>query len=260
MTAEEILVALAIKFKGNWEDIYCATQNKEYDDLDNYLAEAISNQYRYITILSPEYPELLRKQYMPPFVLFYYGDISLLTNVAKNVAVVGSRECSDYGKEMTEKIVKEICHEYTIVSGMAIGIDTVAHHAAIEGGGKTIAILGGGIDYIYPPSNRKLYQELKKNHLIVSEYPGNTITQPDNFPRRNRIIAMISRGTIVTEAYARSGTLTTVMFTLQCNRLLLCVPYLATSDSECNRLIANGAYLIQSGKEAISILENDIHI
>ena len=260
MNSEEIIVALAIKYQGDWYAIEKALRDTSDRDLEEHLQIAINSDYQYITILSPDYPAVLRNEYMPPFVLFYHGDISLLKDIGKNVAVVGSRECTDYGIEMTQAIVRDICSSYNIVSGMARGIDAVAHETAIKNGGKTIAVLGGGIDYIYPQSNRHLYERMKGHHLIISEYPGDIIPKPDWFPRRNRIIAMISCGTIVTEAYAHSGTLTTVMFTLQAQRLLMCVPYLATAKSECNRLIAEGAYLVENGNQVLEVLKNDNHI
>lgn len=275
MNSEELLVALAIKYDGDWESIMQALQYKKLDDkyeddeklfqdkyadLESYLEKAKNADYKYTTILSEDYPSILREQYMPPFVLFYHGDLSLLNKIGNNVGVVGSRECSSYGEDMTRTIVSTVAKRFTIVSGLAIGIDTIAHETALKEGGNTIAVLGGGIDYCYPLRNRKLYEKIKATNLVISEYPGNVLPQPDNFPRRNRIIAMISRGIIVTEAYAHSGTLTTVMFALQCQRLILCVPYPATANSECNRLIAEGAYLIENGNQAIEILERDIHI
>ena len=161
---------------------------------------------------------------------------------------------------MTEMLVKGICKDFVIVSGLALGIDAIAHRACIANGGKTIAVLGTGIDYCYPRSNRRLYEEIKKNHLVISEYPGNMVTDFGSFPRRNRIIAMISRGLVVTEAYEYSGTLTTVMFALQCSRAVLCVPYPAGLGSECNRLISEGAFLIENGKKAIDILDSELYL
>ena len=275
MNSEELLVALAVKYGGDWEDIMCALTKRgtlkrekeesgeDWDDdseLEPYLDIAKKSNYKYLTILSDDYPTILKKQYMPPFVLFYYGDISLLLNIPNNVAVVGSRNCTEYGDRMTREVVETVAKKYTIVSGMAIGIDTIAHQTAIDAGGKTIAVLGSGIDYCYPLRNRKLYEEIKKNHLVVSEYPGYMIPEDINFPRRNRIIAMISKGLIVTEAHAHSGTLTTVMFALQCSRPILCVPYPAGLGSECNRLISDGAYLIENGKKAVEILKSEVHV
>ena len=275
MNSEEIVVALAIKYNGDWENIMCALTNRsilksemeekgeQWDDdseLGPYLEIAKQSDYKYITILSDDYPQILKQQYMPPFVLFYYGDISLLYDITKNLAVVGSRECTEYGASITETIVKEVAKEYVIVSGLAKGIDAIAHQSAIDVEGKTIAVLGSGIDYCYPPSNKKLYAEIKKNHLILSEYPGKVVPEPYNFPRRNRIIAMISKGLLVTEAYAKSGTLTTVMFALQCSRLIMCVPHQAGLGSECNRLISDGAYPVEDGKRVIELLKSETRL
>lgn len=260
MESEKLLVALAIKHKGDWDEIYKALTNKEINDLDEYLVMVDNLKCKYITILSEDYPLCLKYAFKAPIVLFYYGDINLLINVQNNVSVVGSRDYSTYAKEMTESIVEDLAKEYVIVSGMARGIDTIAHNAAISNGGKTIAVLGSGIDYCYPLENKYLYQDIKRDHLVISEYPGHTLPTKTTFPMRNRIIAMISRGTIVTEAYAKSGTLSTIMFALEYNRAVLCVPYPATAKSECNRLIASGAFLVENGKQAIEILKKEICI
>ena len=151
--------------------------------------------------------------------------------------------------------MSEVAKEYTVVSGLAIGTDTLVHQTTIDVGGKTIAVLGSGIDYCYPVRNKELYEEIKRNHLVISEYPGDLMPSEISFPRRNRIIAMISKGLIVTEAYARSGTLTTVMFALQYSKTVMCVPYRAGLGSECNRLISEGAFLVEDGKTAIEILK-----
>ena len=259
MNAEEIIVSMAIKYRGDWNDIYAGLSDPQNRDLEEYFKIAQKMKCKYVTILSEEYPDYLKNSFKPPFVLFYYGDISLISNIGKNVAVVGSRVCSDYAVEATKDIVGVIAKEYNIVSGMAMGIDTVAHESAMEVGGKTIAVLGCGIDYVFPPSNDALYKRIKENHLVVSEYPGFTPPRTDTFPMRNRIIAMLASATIVTEAYERSGTLTTVMFTLDYGRLLMCVPYPRLSNSECNRLIGGGAFLVETGKDVLKILSNNNH-
>ena len=275
MNSEEILVALAIKHDGDWDKIMKSLkqdrlrkmdlldEKEEVDtikELEQYYEIAKNASYKYTTLLSKDYPELLKALYKPPFVLFYFGDLSLARDCGRNVSVVGSRHCSEYGVNMTNKIVQEIANQYNIVSGLAAGIDTIAHQTAIDVGGKTIAILGGGIEYCYPSSNLMLYEEIKRFHLVMSEYPGKLIPDYYKFPRRNRIIAALSRGTIVTEAYARSGSLYTVGYALETNRLVMCVPYPADCESECNRLIAGGAYLIENGKDALEILDTEIHL
>ncbi len=258
MKSDEILLALSLKFNGDWEQIYRALVARETSDLEPYLLRAQRMRCQYITILSEQYPPQMRCQRYPPFVLFYHGDLSLLNDINKNVAVIGSRECTEYGERMTEQIVSEISDEYIIVSGLARGIDRVAHEAAIKSGGKTIAVLGNGVDFIYLNSNKDLYEDIKKNHLVISEYPFCTPPSPTSFPMRNRIIAMITKGIVVTEAYAKSGTLITVMHALQTQRAVLCVPYPADAKSECNRLISEGAYLVENGENVKEILKTEI--
>ena len=157
LTSEEVIVGLAIKYQGDWNAIYKGVLDVQDRDLDQYIKLVKRMKSNYITILSKDYPEYLKHCFKPPFVLFYYGDISLIANIGKNVAVVGSRVCSDYAVEATKDIVGVVAKEYNIVSGMAIGIDTVAHESAMEVGGKTVAVLGCGIDYVFPPSNDALY-------------------------------------------------------------------------------------------------------
>ena len=259
LTAEEIVVGLAIKYQGDWNSIYAGLSNPLDRDLEQYVEVARNMKCKYVTIVSEDYPRYLHYCYKPPFVLFYYGDKTLLSQIGKNIAVVGSRLCSDYGSDATKEIVSVVAKEYNIVSGMAMGIDTIAHETAMEAGGKTIAVLGSGIDYVFPPSNKELYKRIKEGHLVVSEYPGDAAPRTDTFPMRNRIIAMLSCGTIVTEAYGHSGTLTTVMFTLDYGRILLCVPYPRGRNSECNRLISGGAYLVENGEEVLKILQEVNH-
>ena len=275
MNTEEIVAAVALKYSGDWENIMCALQKRTNDreeaemngevwdddyELGPYLEILKKSNYSYVTIMSDQYPALLKKLSYPPFVLFYYGDISLLSDPHRLVSVVGSRECTEYGAQMTRELVQGVAKEYIVVSGMARGIDAIAHQTAIEAGGKTIAVLGSGIDICYPPSNRKLYEEIKENHLVISEYPCDVIPEPFLFPRRNRIIASLSSGLIVTEAHPKSGTLTTVMFALNLNRAVMCVPYPAGLNSECNRLIVDGALLVENAKQVLDILKMQVHL
>lgn len=253
ITHHDYLVYFAIKCNGDRLKILEASENKkllEIDDIDviNTLSTLKSKA---ITILDEDYPEYLKRSIMPPLVLFYYGDISLLQNPENNIAVVGSRNHSEYGVKMTTEIVKDICPFLTIVSGMAIGIDTVAQTTAIENGGKTIAVLPSGIDYCYPIRNRLLYEEIKKNHLIISEYPNDLEPTENNFRCRNRIVAAISKAVVVTEAKHYSGTLITVGVALQSGKDIYCVPYHGDEESHCNRLIKEGAVLVECGDDIL---------
>jgi DNA processing protein len=167
--------------------------------------------------------------------------------------MVGSRNYSAYGEKMTRSIASGLAQAgYVIVSGMAIGIDTIAQNEAIENGGGTVAVLGSGIDYCYPARNKKLYEHLKNYHLVISEYPGDIVPESRFFPIRNRIIAGISKTLVITEAEPLSGTSTTAALALNGNTDVMCVPYLAGSHSECNRLIAAGATLVEEVEDVIN--------
>ncbi|MCR5185231.1 MAG: DNA-processing protein DprA [Bacilli bacterium] len=258
MDARELLCLIALKYNGDWDSIYRAIQNRanEQEEWLEYLPRLKKMKAKYITVLDQEYPQYLRQSRCPPFVLFYYGDISLINDINKNVAFVGSRDCSEYGASMTEQLVKAVSPKYNIVSGLALGIDAIAHQSAIDSGGKTIAVLGGGIDYIYPSSNRELYYKIKHEHLILSEYPESTQPEPRFFPIRNRIVAMLSKAVVVTEAHQYSGTLITVTWALESNKPVICVPYPAGLNSECNRLIRDGSDIVESGEELLKTLDN----
>ena len=254
LKSNEVLTYIAIKNDGDWNAIYNEIlEKKNYDAVE--VRETLNNmKCKVVTILDPEFPKSFNGVSRQPFALFYYGDISLLSQYEHNVAVVGSRECSPYGEKMTAKLVREICHEYNIVSGLAYGIDTVAHKTCLENGGKTIAVLGSGIDYPYPVRNRELYNIIKEKGLIISEYPGSILPKPENFPFRNRIIAAISKGLLVGEAHPHSGSSTTAFFSAMLGRDVFCVPYHADENSECNRLIIDGAVMVENGEDIIDCL------
>lgn len=167
------------------------------------------------------FPETLKKIYNPPKALYCFGNIKLLnTNI---IAIIGARECSTYGKQVTKKIAKELVeNNYTVVSGLAVGIDSYAHIGGIE---RTIAVLGSGFNNIYPHSNIELVKNIIKNNgLVVSEYELNEKPKPQNFPARNRIISGLSNGIIVVEAKKKSGTFITVDLGLEAGKNIYAVP------------------------------------
>lgn len=251
MNSRDILVGLVIKYKAKWVDVMKAISQRERPD-DEYILKAQQLQCKTVTLLDPEYPSTLRLVLKPPFVLFYYGDLSIISDYYKNISIVGSRDCSEYGERKTKEIAGDLAEKgYVIISGMARGIDSIAHKAAIDRGGKTVAILGCGIEYCYPKQNAKLYKEVKENHLLISEYPGNEPPAPENFPIRNRIIAGLSKTLVVTEAKYQSGSLTTALLALDGNADVMCLPYPADQKSECNRLIMNGALLAENAEDVI---------
>ena len=249
MESREILLYYAIKYVGDWNKIYEVIHDKEEIDLDEAQKVISSNKNNYITILDEDYPESLKRGYKAPFILFYHGDISLLSDDKNKIAVVGSRRNSEYGKEMTEKLVKGICKDFVIVSGLAIGIDAIAHRTCIENGGKTIAVLGNGINFHYLEENKDIYEVCKKNHLIISEYPDMVPPKPECFPIRNRIIAGLCNSLLVTEGKIHSGTQITAFLMVQKSGDVCCVPARAGEESICNHLIKEGAYLVETPED-----------
>lgn len=203
----------------------------------------------------PDYPESLRQIPDPPLHAYINGDRSLLRNPC--VAIVGSRTCSSYGQAMARNIASGLGQAgVTVVSGFALGIDRQAHSAALQHSGRSIAILGTGLDMIYPPRNKDLWQKLQHHGLILTEFaPGN---EPDahNFPRRNRIISGLSMGVIVVEAAQKSGSLITARLALEHNREVFAVPGQATTPSfaGCLELLRQGAVLVRTAHDVLEEL------
>ena len=225
----------------------------------NKLLEKLNKEkLNVLTIEDPAYPKLLKQIYDPPFILYYRGRIEAFNGFL--LAVVGARKYSAYGRQVTEKLVKELTlNNLTIVSGLALGIDALAHAAAIEAGGKTVAVLGSGLDQqnIYPWQNRYLADKIQAHGgLILSEYPIGTMPLKHHFPQRNRIISGLSSATLVIEAGEKSGALITAFHALEQNREVFAVPgsiYSGASEGT-NRLIAMGAKLVTGAKDIIETL------
>lgn len=250
--ARELLVYLSIRYQGDFDQMLEAIRRKEKID-DDAVKEAIKAvKSSYCTLLDDDYPASLKQVYKPPLVLFYYGDWSLVNSIKDHIAVIGTRKPTEYGERMTKKIVTDlVTMGQVIVSGMALGIDSIAHQAAIDHGGMTIAVLGSGIDHCYPVRNQALYQTIKDHHLLISEYPGNLPAKKDYFPIRNRLVAALSEAVFVAEAHERSGTLITVSQALNQGKDIYCLPYPADAHSVCNSLIKDGAYLVESANDIV---------
>ena len=246
MKPREILIYYAIIHQGNWDKIYeSIVLNRDFDEEE--AKRIIANpKSKVVTMFDDDYPQQLKFIRKPPFVLFYHGDISIIKDKYKAVSVVGSRDYSEYGEAVTNYFVKNLCKELVIVSGMARGIDGIAHRACIENGGKTVAVLGSGINVCYPAKNLDIYDECKKHHLVLSEYPDLTEPCPLSFPIRNRIIAALSNCLLVTEGEMNSGTSITAHLTLEDGGNVCCVPTHIGKNSVCNHLIANGAALVET--------------
>ena len=201
----------------------------------------------------PDYPDLLEQIASPPLLLFVRGDFSKKDEGA--VSIVGCRNPDPYGESMAMSIAADLAkNNVTVVSGMARGIDGIAQKSALKAGGRTIAVLGTGIDVIYPPEHDKLYQAIIENGAVVSEFPLGARPDPGNFPRRNRIISGLSLGVIVIQAMSRkSGTLITVRHALEQDREVFAVPGNAGSKGGRvgNALIKEGAKLVEDARDVL---------
>ena len=195
--------------------------------------------YNFITIKDDAYPECLKEISNPPLKLYYKGNLDLLKE-ERLIAVVGTRNPSSYGKLCCEYMVKKMSRaNITIVSGFAKGIDSIAHKTSLLTDGKTIAVIASGLDIVYPASNLSLYREIEEKGLILSEYEAGVKPFKSNFPQRNRIIAGLSKGTIVVESKDRGGSLITADLALEFNRDVYAVPGDVFSEYSkgCNNLI-----------------------
>lgn len=206
-----------------------------------------------ITIKGKEYPKQLKNIPNPPKQLYFIGDIELLNK--NSIAIIGTRNASGNGKRLASKFSKELVAQGIVtVSGMAKGIDAEAHKSTIEAGGKTIAVLGNGLNHIFPPENTNLYQEIiKSGGLVVSEYLPNTPPSSNLFLERNRIVSGISIGVLVVEAAYRSGTSVTAKLAKEQDRKVFVLPHEINDKYGVgtNKLIRKGAILVTSTKEII---------
>ncbi len=202
----------------------------------------------------PKYPDLLKEIPDPPPYLYYIGNLDLLKRPC--IAVVGSRICSKTGKELSFSISKELSSlGICVVSGFALGIDREAHLGALEEKGSSIAVLGCGLDIIYPARNKDVWLKLKEKGLILTEFSIGTSPEGNNFPRRNRIISGMSYGVVVIEAKERSGSLITARLGIEQGRMVFAVPSSPSSLYQgTNKLIKEGATLITSAKEIVEEL------
>jgi len=202
-----------------------------------------------------DYPELLKAIFDPPPGLFVKGDLSSCNNQA--VAVVGARKATGYGLAVAAKLAGELAGAgVTVVSGMARGVDTAAHKGALAAGGRTVAVLGCGVDVVYPRENAKLMAEIAENSVVISEFPLQSQPEAWHFPYRNRIISGLCRGTVIVEAAERSGALITADFALEQGREVMAVPGNITSTLSCgtNRLIKQGARPVENASDILEEL------
>lgn len=215
------------------------------------LARAEREGVSIITCRDPAYPERLRRIYDPPPLLYIKGRLDA---AEIPVAVVGSRNASPYGRYVTERLCRELAQRgVTVVSGLARGIDTCAHRGALAGRGRTIAVMGCGIDVVYPPENRKLHGEIASSGAVVTEFPFGTEPDRPHFPARNRIISGLSLGVLIVEAGEKSGSLITARCALDQNREVFAVPGSIDLPGSrgVNRLLRQGAKLVENVEDIL---------
>lgn len=195
----------------------------------------------FITIEDPEYPPLLKEIADPPLVLFYAGHLELLQQQA--LAVVGSRAAATSRRQLVGELITPLLKDYVIISGLARGIDSFAHQLTTSQHGQTIGIVGCGLDRCYPSENQRLFQQMKEEQLIISEYPKGTPPRQYHFPQRNRLIAGLAQGVVVIEAKEKSGSLITAQLALENGREVFAVPGdpLQNNAEGCHSLIRDGA-------------------
>jgi len=242
----------------NRQDIFQLC-NKNTEMAEKIMIKAGQLGIRIVTIQETEYPSYLRNIYDPPHVLYVYGELPKQDDIA--IAVVGSRNASPYGQKVAEALSYQLAKRgIIIVSGMARGIDTYAHKGALNAGKRTIAVLGCGVDVVYPKENKRLAESIAKNGALISEYPPGTYPSPGNFPARNRIISGLCYGTVVVEAGEKSGALITSDFALEQGREIFAVP--GNIDSKyskgTNRLIKQGAKLVTCEEDVLEELPQHI--
>jgi len=209
-----------------------------------------------LTLEDDGYPSLLREIINAPVVL--YGRGGLLPEDNRSVAMVGTRRASGYGKEMTKQLAGSLASAgITVISGLAAGIDAASHRGALDAGGRSIAVLGSGIDVIYPSQHRELARSMEQAGAIITEYPPGTKPERGNFPMRNRIISGMTLGTVIVEAPERSGSLLTAELAGEQGREVFAVPGNANSPNSrgCNLLIQDGARLVLSAEDILQELD-----
>ncbi len=221
-------------------------------DLDALLRHLEATPFHALTWDDERYPRLLRQLESSPPLLFVWGEIRPEDEWA--IALVGTRKATTYGREVARRLASELARSgLTVVSGLARGIDAVAHRAALEAGGRTLAVLGSGLDRIYPQEHRRLARQIAEHGAVLSEYPLGTPPDAANFPPRNRIISGLSRAVVVVEAGMKSGALITADYAADQGREVFAVPgsILSPASAGCNRLLRDGASIVTEAEDIL---------
>lgn len=258
---EEILLYYSLKYNGDFEKIFNALSRKE--KVDEKLRSELKSDLKcqYVTFLSDNYPKKLKEINCLPFVLYYYGNLDLLNSDL--IAITGTTSPDEYGIKMTKQFTKDLVKSnQIIVGGLAKGVDIIAHSTALENNGSTIAVLPCGIEKCYPKENEKLYNEIKENHLLISEYPFATEPNQQLIPFRNRLISGLSDKVLITQCQEDSvRAIVTAGYAIEQGKDVYCVPgEIDTEFQGCNRLIQQGAYSVLSIEGIVEDIEDDMEM
>jgi DNA processing protein len=240
-------------------------ENILHNDADEFAhnqLEALAREHAHtLSFWDRDYPSLLKKIHDPPILIFGKGKLQAHDQNA--LAIVGTRAPTQYGKMVTERLAIELAgHGFTIVSGMARGVDTIAHRTALKHGGRTVAILGSGLDVFYPPENERLFHEICAAGAVLTEYPFGTKPDAVNFPRRNRIISGMALGTLIIEAGVESGAMITANLALDQNREVFAIPGSIFNPKSVgpHRLLQEGAKLVQNVDDILVELHAQLNL
>ena len=229
--------------------------SRDEDQLNDWIVELEEKQIDFYSYWHPRYPRLLKEIYHPPLGIYVRGELP--DDEIDTVAIIGARKCSRYGASVAYEIAKDLGKTNVIVvSGMARGIDSEGHRGILDGGGKTIAVLGSGVDICYPSENKDLMERIIENGCVISEFPPGMPAVARNFPSRNRIIAGLSKMVVVVEAGKKSGTIITADMALDYGRDVYAVPGNVTSALSygTNALIKQGCPIITEGSDILMAL------
>ncbi|WP_100330899.1 DNA-processing protein DprA [Bacillus xiapuensis] len=230
-----------------------------HQSMNAILTEYHNQGISFIPLFSKQYPKLLLTLPQPPWGIYAAGDLSLL-QASRKLAIVGARKANEYGARAIQMLMPDlVAHGCVIVSGLAKGIDAMAHREAIKCSGRTIAVIAGGFYHLYPAENKRLASEIIRSHLLLSEYPPCTRPEKWQFPARNRIISGLSLGTVVVQAGKSSGSLITAHCALEQGREVFCVPGMITDplSAGTNDLLSDGAKLVRSSEDILNEISRE---
>lgn len=250
----DILLAMSIKNNGDWNKMYEMLKKKIYlEEEEIRQAPSKINSY-FLTLADSNYPEKLKDCWHPPICFYYYGNLSLLGSKSI-LSVVGSRTPNDYSILKTEELISQTVKankEVVVCSGMAKGLDSIAMRASMSQGGKIIAILGSGIDEVYPFDSKDIYEYCKTNNgLVLSEWPNKIPPDKSHFPFRNRLIASLADALFVGQCQVQSGTSITVRYALDAGKNILVLPQQTDENDMSDVLIKEGAEVVLSHKDLL---------